>query len=91
MRIHSMPSIAIELAQQFGQADLAVEIEAVIGGVLGDDDQFADAVGGEFVRLADDFLDRLGDVLAAHAGDGAEGAGAVAALGDFQIGVSAAA
>ena len=34
----------------------------------------------------DDLLDRLGDVLAAHLGDRAEGAEPVAAFGDLQVG-----
>ena len=77
----------VQLAEQLGQADVAVEVEAVVGRVLGDEDQLAHAVGGQLARLAEHFLDRLGDVLAAHAGDGAEGAESVAALGDLQIGV----
>jgi len=64
-------------AQQLGQPHLAVQVHAIIGRVLGDDDQLADAVAGQLAGLADDLLDRLGDVLAAHAGDGAEAADAV--------------
>ncbi len=79
----------IEFAQQLREADFAIEVEAIVRRVLGDDDQLADAVGGELVGLADDFLDRLGHVLAAHAGDGAEGAKAVATLGDLEVGVVA--
>ena len=89
MRIHSMPSMLVQLAQQLRQPHLAVEVEAVVGRVLGHDDQLADAVGGQLAGLAQHFLDRLGDVLAAHAGDGAEGAEPVAAFGDLQIGVMA--
>ena len=76
----------VEFAEQFGEARAAVQVQAVVGRVLGDDDQFADAVGGEFARLANHFLDRLGDVLAAHLRDGAVGAEAVAALADLQVG-----
>ena len=42
----------VQLAQQLGQAHPAVEIEAVIGRVLGDEDQLADAVGGQLLGLA---------------------------------------
>ena len=42
----------VELAQQLGEPDPAVEIEAVIGRVLGDEVQLADAVGGQFAGLA---------------------------------------
>ena len=38
----------VELAQQLGEPHSAVQVEAVIGRVLGDDDQLADAVGGQF-------------------------------------------
>src|SRR5262249_49669725 len=65
----------------------AIEIQAVVGGVLSNDDQLADAVGGQLAGLADDFLDRLGDVFAAHRRDGAKRAQPVAALGDFQVGI----
>ena len=58
----------------------------VIGHVLGDQVQLADAVGGQLAGLLDDLLDRLGDMLAAHVGDRAEGAEPVAALGDLEIG-----
>ena len=82
-----MPSTRSSSRSSSASRDPAVEVEAVVGRVLGDDDQLADAVGGQLAGLADDFLDRLGDVLAAHAGDGAEGAEPVAAFGDLQIGV----
>ena len=77
------PVDLVQLAQQLGQPHPAVQVQAVIGRVLGDDDQLAHAVGGQFAGLAQHFLDRLGDVLAAHAGDGAEGAKPVAALRRF--------
>src|SRR5207248_11018094 len=63
------------------------QVHAVVGGVLGHADQLADAVLDQLAGFAEDFLDRLGYVLAAHAGDGAESAEAVAALGDLQVGV----
>src|SRR5207248_11223407 len=64
----------------------AGRVQAVVGGVLGDQEQLARAVGGELPGLAQDLIDGLGDVLAAHGGDGAEGAEAVAALGDLEVG-----
>ena len=78
---------AVELFQQFRQPRAAVQVHAVVGGILGDDDEFPHAVGGEFVRLADHFFHRLRDVLAAHLRDGAVGAKAVAALADLHVGV----
>ena len=80
------PLDLVELAEQLGQPGPAVEVDAVIGHVLGDEDQLADAVGGQLAGLLDDLLDRLGDVLAAHVGDRAEGAEPVAAFGDLQVG-----
>ena len=41
----------VQLAEQLGQARPAVEVEAVVGRVLGDDDQLADAVGGQLAGL----------------------------------------
>src|SRR5262249_29740284 len=79
----------VQLAKQLGEAHAPVEIHAVVGRVLSDKDQFADAVGRKLAGFADDLLDRLGDMLAAHAGDGPEGAQPIAALRDFQIGIVA--
>ena len=74
----------LQLAQQLDQPRLAVQVHAVVGRVLGDDDQLAHAVGGQLAGLGDDFFDRLGGVLAAHLGDRAERAQPVAAFGDLQ-------
>ncbi len=80
------PVDLVELAEQLGQPGPPVQVHAVIGHVLGDQVQLADAVGGEFAGLLDDALDRLGDVLAPHVGDRAEGAEAVAPLGHLEVG-----
>ena len=80
------PLDLVELAEQLGEPGPAVEVDAVIGHVLGDEVQLADAVGGQLAGLLDDLLDRLGDVLAAHVGDRAEGAEPVAPLGDLEVG-----
>ena len=76
----------LQLAEQLGQPRLAVQVHAVVGRVLGDDDQLADAVGRQLAGFGDDFFDRLGGVLAAHLGDRAERAEPVAAFGDLQEG-----
>ena len=86
-----MPSTCSSSRSSSTSRDLAVEVHAVIGRVLGDDVQLADAVGGQFAGLGDHHLDRLGGVLAAHLRDRAERARPVAAFGDFEIGVSASA
>ena len=76
----------VQLAEQFGQPRPAVEIDAVIGHVLRDQDQLADAVAGQLAGLFDHALDRLGHMLAPHVGDGTEGAEPVASFGDLQVG-----
>ena len=76
----------LEFVEQFHEPGLAVEVHPVVGGVLRDDHQFLHAVGGEFTGLANHLLDRLGGMLAPHLGNRAEGAGAVAALGDLEVG-----
>jgi len=74
-----------QFAQEFGEAHLAVQIEAIVGCVLGDENKFTHAVANQFLGLADNLLDRLRDVLAAHTRDGAEGAKPIAALADLEI------
>ena len=75
----------LQLAQQLHQPRFAVQVHAVVGRVLGDDHQFAHAVGRQLAGLGDDLFDRLGGVLAAHLRDRAERAEPVAALGDLQV------
>ncbi len=74
----------LQLAQQFGQPRLAVQVEAVVGGVLGHDHQLAHAVGGQLAGLGHHFLHRLRVMFAAHFGNCAERTQPVAAFGDFQ-------
>ena len=69
-----------QLLQQSVQSNFAVQVHAVIGRVLSDDDQFPDAVFNEFASFLNDHFDRLGDMLAPHRRNGAEGAGSVAAF-----------
>ena len=80
------PVDLLEFFEQFHEPGLAVEVHSVVGRVLRDDHQFLHAVGGQFLGLADHLLDRLGGVLAPHLRDRTEGAGAVAALGDLEVG-----
>ena len=80
---------AAQAAQQLGEHAAAVEVEAVVGGVLGDDDQLAHARGGQLARLLLQRLHRHRDVGPADERDGAVAATPVAPLGDLQIGVVA--
>ncbi len=80
------PLDLVELPQQLGQPRPAVEVDAVVGHVLRDQDQLADAVAGQLLGLGDDHLDRLGHVLAPHEGDRAEGAKPVAPFRDLEVG-----
>ena len=76
----------VQLTEQLGQTRPAVEIDAVIRHVLGDQDQLADAVTGQLAGLVDHLLDGLGDVLAPHVGNRTEGTQAVASFGDLEVG-----
>ena len=80
-----MPSTSSSCLQQFGQPRLAEQVDAVVGRILGDDNQLAYAVGRELPRLGQHHLGRLRRVLAAHLGNRTEGAQPVAALGNFQV------
>jgi hypothetical protein len=77
----------VELLEELGESGLAVEIEAVGGEVLGDEDEFAGAVVGEGAGFGEDVFDGEGTERSADGGDGAEGAGAVAAFANFEVGV----
>ena len=74
-----------QAAAELGQTAPAVQVGAVAGDVLRDDDKLLDAVRSEIARLLDDVLHIAGAVAAADKGDGTEGAEVVAALGDAQI------
>ena len=78
------PVDLLQLAEQFDEPRLAVQVHAVVRRVLGHDHQLAHAVGGQLTGLGDHFFDRLGGVLAAHLRDRAERAQPVAAFGDLQ-------
>ena len=75
-----------EALQQFGQGTPPVQVQAVIGRVLGDDDQLLHALRGEGTGLRDEVLHRDGTVRPPYPGDGAIGAGTVAAFGNLQVG-----
>src|SRR4051812_84235 len=77
----------VELAEKLRQPDTSIKVETVVRGVLGHEDELADAVVYQLAGFAHDFFDRLGDVFPAHAGDGAERTKAVAAFGNLQVGV----
>ncbi len=72
--------------EQLGQPGPAIEVDPVVGHVLRDQDQLADAVAGQFLGLGDDHLDRLGHMLAAHVRDRAKRAEPVAAFRNLKIG-----
>ena len=62
------------------------EVFAVAGGVLTDEGDLANATGDELLGFSDNRLEAAGTEFAAQVGDDAEGAGVVAALGDFDVG-----
>src|SRR5690606_13720544 len=79
-----------EAGQELLQGAQVAEVLAVGGGVLADQEQFADALAGEAFGFAEDVVGVAGEVGAAEGGDGAEGAAAVAAGGDLEVGDGAA-
>ena len=81
-----MPSIDGQLGQQLLQGAEVAEVLAVGGGVLADQHQLRDALGGQPLRLAEHLGRGPGDERAPEGGDGAEGAAAVAARGQLQGG-----
>ena len=69
-----------------GPAVIGTKVEPVIGRILGDEVQFADAVGDQGLGLGHDVGLRPAAVRTAHPRDDAEAARMVAPLGDFHIG-----
>ena len=76
-----------KLLQQFRKLMLAVEVRAVPGDVLSDDDQLLHPGGGKLRRLVQQLIHGTAAVLATAGGDHAVGTVIVAALSDPQIGI----
>ena len=76
-----------EAFEEGADAPLAVEVDAVVGCILSNNNQFFNAVVHHAPRLVEDFLDRARDVVAADGRDGAVAAAAVAAFGNLEVGV----
>ena len=75
-----------EFVEQRGETVLEAEVFAVAGGVLADERNLLDAARNELLGFGDDGLETPRAEFAAQVGDDAEGAGVVAALGDFDVG-----
>ncbi len=75
-----------ELFEQGGETVLNAEVFAEAGCVLPDEIDFANALGGEALRLDDNRGDGAGAELAAQLRNDAEGAGMIAAFGDLDVG-----
>ena len=75
-----------ERVEEGGEAVFDAEVFAVAGGVLADKGDFLDAAGDELLGFSNYGLEAAGTEFAAEIGDDAEGAGVVAALGDFDVG-----
>ena len=74
-----------ELLQKFRKAELSVQVAAVLGGVLSDQDQLPDPCVRHVLRLTDAVLDTLGPVVPAYRRDRAEAARVVASFSDLEI------
>ena len=59
-------------AQQVGQRAFLIQVEAVVGQVLRDQDEFAHPFGCQALCLPDQIFNRLAAVAAPHERDGAE-------------------
>ena len=77
---------AVELAQELRQGELAVQVVAVLGHVLGDEVQFLRAGLHQVAGFFDHALDGFAPVRAAEARDGAEGALVVAPFAHLEVG-----
>jgi len=75
-----------ELVEERGEAVFEAEVFAVAGGVLADEGDFLDAASDEGLGFRNDGLEAAGAEFSTEIGDDAEGAGVVAALGDFDVG-----
>jgi hypothetical protein len=69
--------------EESGEAVFETEVFAVTGGVLTDEGDLADAAGDELLSFGDDGFKAARTEFSAEVGDDAEGAGVVAAFGDF--------
>ena len=76
-----------ELPQELRQLVLPVEVGAVAGDVLGDDDELFDPGGGQLRRLVQQLRHGAAAVLPPQGRDHAVGAAVVAALRDAEVGV----
>ena len=75
-----------ESPQKLGQAGSPVEIKAVIGGDLADQDQLLHPLGRQGLGLGHDRFDRPGTLVAPQLRDDAKRAAIVAAFGHLEVG-----
>ena len=78
-----------ERLKQLGQTAFAIQVKPVISGVLGDDDEFAHALGSQLPGLRHQIFHGNRLVPAADKRNRTVGTAAVAALGNFQVSVAA--
>ena len=84
------PLEAVDVAKglhQLHDVGLSVEVVAVIGQVLGNEDQFLHALLGQFLGFVKQVGQRHGNVAATDERNGTEGAAAVATFGDFEVSI----
>src|ERR1700761_473410 len=74
-----------ETIEQRGESVFQAEVLAVAGGVLTDQRDLAYSAGDKLLRLGDHRLEAARTELATQVRDHAEGAGMIAALGNFEI------
>ena len=74
-----------QASEEFGQQWPAVQVQAVERGVLGDQHQLPNAVGGQLLGLGHHLVDRLARIRAAHLRNRTKTAQTIAPLGDLQV------
>ena len=79
-----------KLLEQDGETVAVTAVLAVGRGVLGDQDEFARTRGRVELCLGQQSVRRVGVHAALDRGDDAEGAGAIAAVGDLEVGAGSA-
>jgi len=83
------PAQAVDFGQsvkQRGQAVFEAQVFAIAGGVLADEGDLLNAASDEALGFGDNRFETPRAEFAAQIGDDAEGAGVVAAFGDFDVG-----
>ncbi len=73
--------------RQLSNTSFSIEVESVIGQILGYEQNFFHSFSSQVFRFGENFFERFGDVFPSNQWDGTESAFPVAAFRNFQISV----